>query len=453
MTSKSSRRDFLRIAGGLVAGTALAGCVPAGTVAPPAASQEDGTAPSTERVALRFLNKWGSGIRRELMNGFLDKWAEEHPDIGIIFEPVADFDRRMPILVAAGEWGDIMLFFDLQLSAFHEIATDLTPHFAAKGIPFPGEEDSDLVRIPQHVGYEPGKVKAVPFQLNIIMTGINKDLFKQADLPMPWEHDHNGDKWWDWYDYQEAACAINDLGDTIFGSNYSFGNIEQDGLVNWSVANGGQLIDVENRKGSWNTDEFIQGQQFVVDMICKDGCMLNVDEYQGQGQAMGINPWVAGNQGITSRGDLAWVAQSDADLTQVAWVRSPNTGKSAGLGSMHFHIVTTQSQHPAESFEFITYLANFENQKNIALSGTAEPINSDVWQDADYQETWKGPEAVEARLDALDNFIFTPQLPGVLEWFGEIKILWGDVLRCEKTVQEQVVVVDQKTEEILAANA
>ncbi len=66
-------------------------------------------------------------MRRELMNGFRDTWAEQRPEIGIIFEPVADFDRRMPILVAAGEWGDIMLFFDLQLSAFHEIAADLTP--------------------------------------------------------------------------------------------------------------------------------------------------------------------------------------------------------------------------------------------------------------------------------------------------------------------------------------
>ena len=131
------------MSGGLAAGAALAGCVPAGTVAP-AAGQEDASAPSSERVALRFLNKWGSGVRRELMNGFLDKWADENPHIGIIFEPVADFDRRMPILVAAGEWGDIMLFFDLQLSAFHEIAADLTPYFEANGIPFPGEEGSEL---------------------------------------------------------------------------------------------------------------------------------------------------------------------------------------------------------------------------------------------------------------------------------------------------------------------
>ena len=451
MERKPSRREFLGWVGGLAAGSALAACV--SPVMDGSGMGSDMQSPSSDRVALRFLNKWGSGVRRELMNGFLDQWAEENPQVGIIFEPVADFDRRMPILVAAGEWGDIMLFFDLQLSSFHEIAADLTPYFEAQDIPFPGAEGSDLVRIPRHVGYEEGKVKAVPFQLNVIMTGINKDLFKEAGLPMPWEHDHNGDKWWDWHDYREAACALNALGEDIHGSNYSFGNIEQDGLVNWSVANGGQLIDVENKTGSWNTPEFIEGQNFAVDMICQDGCMLNVDDYLGQGQALGLNPWVAGKLGITSRGDLRGVAQSDADLTQVAWVRSPQTGKSAGLGSMHFHIASKQSQHPEQAFDFMMYLANFENQKNIALSGTAEPINADVWRDADYQATWGGPEAVEARLDALDNFIFTPQLPGVLEWFGEIKILWGDVLRCETSVAEQAVVVDQKTDEILAAHA
>ncbi len=450
MTSKSSRRDFLKVSGSVVAGAAVAGCV---APAAPTTTGMDDSGPTSERIALRFLNKWGSGVRRELMNGFLDNWAEQRPEIGIIFEPVADFDRRMPILVAAGEWGDIMLFFDLQLSAFHEIAADLTPYFEASGTPFPGQEGSELIRIPDHVGYEPGKVKAVPFQLNIVMSGINKDLFEEAGVPMPWEHDHNGDKWWDWNDYREAACAISELGEEYIGSNFSFGNIEQDGLVNWSVANGGQLIDVENKKGSWNTPEFIEGQKFAVDMICQDGCMMNVDDYQGQGQALGIYPWAAGVQGIASRGDLYWVNNSEHNLTQVAWVRSPNTGESAGLGSMHFHIVTTQSQHPAEAFEFITYLANFENQKNIGLAGTAEPVNAGVWQDADYQATWGGPEAVEARLDALDNFIFTPQLPGVLEWFGEIKILWGDVLRCEASVEDQVVVVDQKTDEILAAHS
>ena len=448
MTSKTSRRDFLKVSGSLVAGAAVAGCV-----APVAPTGMEDSGPSSERVALRFLNKWGSGVRRELMNGFLDTWADERPDIGIIFEPVADFDRRMPILVVAGEWGDIMLFFDLQLSAFHEIAADLTPYFEASGTPFPGQEGSELIRIPDHVGFEPGKVKAVPFQLNIVMSGINKGLFEEAGVPMPWEHDHNGDKWWDWHDYREAACAISDLGEDIIGSNFSAGNIEQDGLVNWSVANGGQLIDIENKKGSWDTPEFIEGQKFAVDMICQDGCMLNVDDYQGQGQALGMYPWAAGIQGIASRGDLYWVNRSEHDLTQVAWVRSPNTGLSAGLGSMHFHIVTTQSQHPAEAFEFMMYLANFENQKNIGLAGTAEPINAGVWQDADYQATWGGPEAVEARLDALDNFIFTPQLPGVLEWFGEIKILWGEVLRCDASVEDQVVIVDQKTDEILAANS
>ena len=267
MASKVSRRSFLKVSGGLVAGAALAGCV---APAPPVASEGDSAGPSSERVALRFLNKWGSGVRRELMNGFRDTWAEQRPEIGIIFEPVADFDRRMPILVAAGEWGDIMLFFDLQLSAFHEIAADLTPYFEASGTPFPGEEGSELIRIPQHVGYEPGKVKAVPFQLNIVMSGINKDLFKEAGLPMPWEHDHNGDKWWDWNDYYEAACTIDELGEDIIGSNFSAGNIEQDSLVNWSVANGGQLIDIENKKGSWNTPEFIEGQKFAVDMICQD---------------------------------------------------------------------------------------------------------------------------------------------------------------------------------------
>ena len=54
MASKSSRRSFLKVSGGLVAGAALAGCV---APAPPVASEGDSAGPSSERVALRFLNK------------------------------------------------------------------------------------------------------------------------------------------------------------------------------------------------------------------------------------------------------------------------------------------------------------------------------------------------------------------------------------------------------------
>jgi ABC-type glycerol-3-phosphate transport system substrate-binding protein len=270
---------------------------------------------------------------------------------------------------------------------------------------------------------------------------------------MPWEHDHNGDKWWDWYDYQEAACAIQDLGDDIDGAMYSHGNVEQDGLAQWSVANGGQLIDVENKKGSWNTPEFIEGQKFAVDMICKDGCMLNVDDLQAVQSGLGVHPWPAGKLGICVYGALGFIRNSEEDLVKVASVRSPNTGKGAYLGSMHFHIVTKQSKYPRQAYEFMMYLASFDVQKANALSGTCDPINAKVWEDAELQALWGEPTAVEAMLDAYENFFFSPMVAGALEWFTEIKILWGEVLRCEKTVEEQVVVVDQKTTDILAAHA
>ena len=56
MTSKTSRRNFLKVSGSLAAGAAVAGCV--APMAPTTTGMED-SGPTSERIALRFLNKWG----------------------------------------------------------------------------------------------------------------------------------------------------------------------------------------------------------------------------------------------------------------------------------------------------------------------------------------------------------------------------------------------------------
>lgn len=457
-----TRRAFLRFVAGTAAMASLAACQPkivkeTAVVEKPVEKIVKETVvvekavPAKGRVMLRFLNKWGSGIRRTLIDGFLDEWAEKHPEIGIVFEPVADFDRRLPVLMAAGETADVMLFFQIQMSMFHHLTMDLTPFFENDPeVDFPGE--GDLMKVPEDVGWIEGKVKAIPFQFNMIASGINIDLFEKVGVPMPWEHDHDGDKWWNWDDYLEAAIAINELGDDIWGCTYSLSH--EQGLYNWTYSNGGKFMDLDKMVGTWNTPEVIEAQKFAVDMRCKYGCMMNPDEHSAMAASLGIDPFFAGKVGITDRCDLAPLRESGLNGCQVAWCRSPRTKKAAGVISCHFHVMSKDTPYPDEAWEFMKFLSSFESQKKIAMSGTCEPVRVSVWEDQEYQEGWPGnPVTAEARTDNLKNYGFTPNPRGYQEWKDEMNVLWGEVLRCEKTVEEQVVAVDKMTTELLRAHA
>src|SRR4029434_8083862 len=79
------------------------------------------------------------------------------------------------------------------------------------------------------------------YQGNVQGFWINVDLFEKAHVPMPWEYDHDGDKWWNWTDFLESAREIRGLGEDIYG--YMLTNRFEWGYLSWVLSNGGFWID------------------------------------------------------------------------------------------------------------------------------------------------------------------------------------------------------------------
>jgi multiple sugar transport system substrate-binding protein len=104
-----SRRQFLNLVAGSAVGTALAGCVPAGT-APDGAPQQDtqGAAPAEGAIDLR-IGWWGGLSRNELYNQICDLYQERNPGITLVREYAAwaDYWTKVATQAAGGNLPDI----------------------------------------------------------------------------------------------------------------------------------------------------------------------------------------------------------------------------------------------------------------------------------------------------------------------------------------------------------
>ena len=226
---KLSRRRFLLYAGATGGAAALAAC--AGTPQVVEVEKEvtrivEGTpevvvvketvevvkAPEG-KPTIRYTTDWYGGVRGDLTNQFLAKWKDEvHPDITIAYEPCPRVQDRLRVEFAAGTPPDVMLFAPELFASFADQLLVLDPFWEAA----PQEWKDDVLGIDPSY-YLDGHLLGVPFQHNIWSPMINVDLFEEAGVPMPWEYDHEGDKWWDWNDLVETARAIQALADDTYG--------------------------------------------------------------------------------------------------------------------------------------------------------------------------------------------------------------------------------------------
>jgi len=135
MSTKLSRRDFLRLAAMTGAGVALAACTPAATVAPttaPAVEEEVPTAAPAAKTfsgELRVLGLTGAPVEPacELLTAAL---TAKYPDVKVKYEySTGDHSEKVYTAAAAGNLADVFFSADLWVVPFAKngVALDLKP--------------------------------------------------------------------------------------------------------------------------------------------------------------------------------------------------------------------------------------------------------------------------------------------------------------------------------------
>jgi multiple sugar transport system substrate-binding protein len=240
-----SRRDFLKTSGAAAGALAAISMTSRAPVRARPSRQEN--------VKLRAITI-GGPARADTFEAVVGEFREANPNVDLEWVPVPviewdDYLSKVATIIASGQQIDLI-----------EVGTEGLQLFASTGLSQPLD---DFVMSDQSTMQEffsdvnPLFIEAMMYQGHLYNlpwlwagTGIyyNKNLFNQAGIDYPAND-------WTVAQFQEAARAIGELGDDIYG--YIWPNRHWGGFVAWSFANDANiLVQDQFEGGDWLWDTF-----------------------------------------------------------------------------------------------------------------------------------------------------------------------------------------------------
>jgi len=377
---------------------------------------------------IRYLTDWYGGDRGALVSAFLGEWDEQYADVATVaYEPCASVGDRLKVQFAAGTAPDCFLWSFTDTPQFGHWLLDLAPFYDVD----PDIDEDDIVKNAA-IFYEGGQKKCLPFQGLYYGEYINLELFEQAGLPMPWEHPDNGtgDKWWNWDDWLEAAIAINDLGDDIWGTNLD-NEVHGPGWFKWVFASHGNWVDLEKRETTFTSDPAcLEAMRFQRDLMCKYKVAMPFDEWRSVSESLGINPAAAGKVGIPARMEEGHWKAAEIRGQRVGLARSPHTNDFMSNHNHQPNCLSVETPYAQEAWELCKFLTTTEHQVQIGLTGTSQPARLSAIEDPRYFAD-QPATAKEAILEQARHGEFYPIHLAWGEWRQSVKPIVEQYLSCE----------------------
>jgi multiple sugar transport system substrate-binding protein len=346
----------------------LAGCGSSSDSSSSSAGSGD-SASSGEPVELRFA-WWGSDSRHKTTQKVIDAYEAEHPNVKINgeFSEFSGYWDKLATATAAKDAPDIIQMDEKYLR-----------DYAGRGALLDLTTESDVLST---ADFDENALKSGEFDGGLygLSTGVNAysiladpSMFEAAGVPMP------DDSTWTWEDYSKTCLAITEGSpEGTFGCQ-SYGN-EEAGLSQWARQHGESLYTDDGQIGftpetltSWWTDIKARTEagetppaSFTTD---EAGSPVDQSSLATHKAAMGL--W--------------WTNQvpslEAASGRPLVLLRQPSlTGKSADNGmyykSSMFWSASSQSEHPKEAAEFISFLAN--NEEAGKLIGVDRGVQSNT---------------------------------------------------------------------------
>jgi multiple sugar transport system substrate-binding protein len=372
-TNHISRRSFLRTAGFAAAGMALAACAaPAGAPSAPAADSGE-AAPGPERVTITFHARIGQQ-EDTLYDMQMPKFMEEYPHIELIKEsfPGAEFSAKIATMHAGGTMGDVIWtalgqakiqfsYAQGQIAALNDLVeahdTDLSEWY---------QGCIDAITLE-------GNLLGLPFKAHpgLAVIYYNQTAFEEVGLDVPTTD-------WTVDDQVEMALALTQ---EEGGRTSQFGYLPS---VTWKAfvtglrAYGGELINEDGTVCLLNSPEGMAFTNHLYDLFQTHEVSPTPDQMVGQANDM----WISGVLGMYQGGTSVSVTGGTIG-DNFEWMVVPNAIGPGGVGGSDFEVdaysVTTSSQHPDESYEWVKYLCNRDSGVQLGLIGGTVGGRPDVY--------------------------------------------------------------------------
>lgn len=407
------------------------------------------TADSGETVELEFWSFWGSGPRRETIEEIVEEFNDSHDNITVehVYQPWGDIWTKSLAAIAGGNAPDVIVqdINSVRQRAEAQQATNLQS--------FLDEEDISGDFYPQlwdTVIYE-DEAYAVPFNTDTQVLFYNKDAFEEAGLdpnspPTTWE------------EIEEMARELDNEADGSFDQIgfYPRWNI---GADVWTLnADGGTSWFDEEGNVTINTPEKVEALEWMLewqDYYGRD----TINQYEaefGQGVA---DPFVSGlvsmrGQNINYYTNLRENAPEDFNFGVAPLPEKEEGSGNWSWGGGFVLEIPENTDHPEESFEFISYLTSTEVQEKFGANSfdimANTEANENLMTHPDLDET--GHMIYELAHQNLDQTVITPVPLDAPDYLSLVNTQLDAAFLGEKTAQEALDDAQASVENLVEQN-
>jgi multiple sugar transport system substrate-binding protein len=381
---------------------------------------------------LRF---WAIGREGEVAGQLAQDFMRKHPDIRVDVQKMPSTAAHEKLLTAyAGDaLPDVCQLGNTWLAEFDALNAlePLEGYVAASSFPlddyFPAIVDSNRIA---------GRLVGIPWYVDTRLLFYRTDMLKEAGFDAP------PTTWSEWTDMLAAIKAM--VGPRRYSILLPINEFEQ--LVIFGLQQPADLLRDNNRFGNFRSPDFRRALTFYHQMFVREWAprmtntqISNVWDELGNGYYVFYmsGPW-----------NIAEFKKRLPERLQEHWMTAPVPGphgpgvSSAGGASL---VILRDSKLKEQAWKFIEYLSSVETQRHFyQLTGDIPPRRA----------TWETPELVSSKHARafrvqLDRVRVSPQVPEWERIATEMRMAAERVVQGTATVDQAVVALDHKADEIL----
>lgn len=382
-----SRRQAVKLMG--AAGSLLGGVLPRGVLGKTLAAAP---AAADEPVTLKWFMWTGSPAEVDAWKHIAGFVTQKYPNITIEFVTTSfvDYWTKLPTEAAGNSLQDIISLQSLRTPGFADVFQPLTDFIKQDNFDV-GAFDSSIIG---GLTYE-DSLRALPYDFGPELIFYNKDMFQQANVPLP-KND------WTYDDFLAASKALTGNGKFGFGA-WPY----PDSWLPFALSDGATYLTPDGKLDLTN-DSLVAAFSKYTDLVHKYKYAPTLPSTKDANYIQ--EQWMAGNVAMHVNGPWQMINFKSGVKFSFGIVPIPKGTKgsitvSAGSG---FGISKT-TKHAAEAWKAISILTGPESEQYLASAGrafAARKEDQQYW----FQNAVEGSkEALDAALQSVQPYKVTPQ--------------------------------------------
>ncbi len=327
-----------------------------------------GASSADSNVSLTYMI-WDKN-QQPAMQTIIKNFEKTHPHVTVTVEvtPWAAYWTKLQTAATGGSLGDVFWMNgpNFQKYASNGVIAPIDDNVKADNVSLSNYPPA-LVKLYTYNG----KLYTLPKDFDTVGLWYNKALFKAAGVSYP-------DTTWTWQSVQDAAKKLTNPAKGVWGIAAPM--LDQEGFYNTILQNGGTVISSDKKKSGFDDPASIGGLQFWTDMIQKkysptqaqmtDTVPLNLFE-SGKVAMLYTGSWNAVEFNSNS------YTKTNVDVTVM-----PKGKTRATVIHGLANVISANTPHAAQAWEFVKYLGSKEAAEVEASSGATIPAytgTQDAW--------------------------------------------------------------------------